>query len=286
MSTAQQLIPSTPSPPSPNQTRQHERAMVLLPPATPSETTPSKPILAREAESIIAPQWGNKQEAVEWFLQLRRALKSIVYRFLINVQEARNIFEENDATSYLDYAKLAWALSDLWHGWKVFITENTMTTDFLADALAFCDFTSVIKFMKTPKRASRKHTSQMSSIRHSASSISAELHTLQARVNEAILQLEESDEILDIEQLPPLPQLPVFEDVPDPSTLQPPAQITEESPKEIEEEYVPAGWPRDPTTLDLDAFKPVWTTIHGYPGEMPADIKEIVGDGEDRTCKL
>jgi hypothetical protein len=105
-------------------------------------------------------------------------------------------------------------------------------------------------------------------------------------VNEAILQLEESDEILEIEQLPPLPQLPVFEDAPDPSTLQHPAQITEESPKEIEDEYIPAaGWPRDPATLDLDVFKPVWTKVHGYPGEMPADIKEIVGD-EDRTCKL
>ncbi|OXV05265.1 hypothetical protein Egran_06966 [Elaphomyces granulatus] len=114
-------------------------------PATPSETSPSKAIARLETKFLNAPGWSNKQKAVKWFLQLRRALKSIVYRFLLQIQEARAIFEESDATGYLDYTRLGWALSDLWHGWKVFISQNTMTSELLANALNFCDLPSAIK---------------------------------------------------------------------------------------------------------------------------------------------
>lgn len=149
--------------------------------------------------------------------------------------------------------------------------------------------------MKTPKKASRKYAWQMRGIRSYASSISTDLQTVQAHVDEAILLFEESHEGHKIEQLP---QLPIFEDVPDPSTLLPktqeplpeedvpdPSTQTQESPPEEKEEDVPAGWPRDPTTLDLDVFKPVWTEALGYPGDMPKDIKETVGS-EDRSCKF
>ena len=120
------------------------------------------------------------------------------------------------------------------------------------NALDFCDLPSVIKFMKTPKKASQKYTYQMRDIRRYASSILAELQTVQARVNEAILLLEESHEGHEIGQLP---QLPVFDDVPDPSTLQLQTLTREESPlEEIKEEDIPARWP---TTLDMDVFKPV-----------------------------
>lgn len=117
------------------------------------------------------------------------------------------------------------------------------------NALDSCDLPSV---MKTPKKASQKYTYQMRDIRRYASSILAELQTVQARVNEAILLLEESHEGHEIGQLS---QLPVFEDVLDPSTLQPQTLNREELPLE---EDIPAGWPSDPTTLDLDVFKPVW----------------------------
>jgi hypothetical protein len=129
------------------------------------------PLARLETDFLNAPGWSNRQEAVKWFLQLRRAPKSIVYRFLLQIQEARAIFEESDATGYLDYTRLGWALSGLWHGWKVFISQNTMTSEFLADTLNFCDLPSAIKCMKTPKKASRKCTWQMRGIRSYASSI-------------------------------------------------------------------------------------------------------------------
>lgn len=118
------------------------------------------------------------------------AVKSIVYRVLANVQEARKLFEANDATHYADYKKLRCVFRDSWDAWKAFITENTVTSGFLSDAAIFNDLSSIIRLMNTPENASRESYDQMRNIRSSVLSISRELHAVKVRVDETILLLQ------------------------------------------------------------------------------------------------
>ncbi|KAN0070723.1 hypothetical protein V8E54_010888 [Elaphomyces granulatus] len=77
--------------------------------------------------------------------------------------------------------------------------------------------------------------------------------------DQSLQELEHSGIVVEAHSHRLAPQLPIFEDVPDPSALQP---QTQEPPPEEKEEDVPAGWPKDPTTLDFDVCKPVWTKAH------------------------
>jgi hypothetical protein len=39
---------------------------------------------------------------------------------------------------------------------------------------------------------------------------------------------------------------------------------------------------RDQATLDPNLFEPVWINGEEFPGEMPEDLQEIVGDGRGK----
>jgi hypothetical protein len=118
-----------------------KHTLLGLPPVSPHETSLSK------TESLSAPDWKDKDQtqAVAWFLELRAAIKIIVYRLMSNIQEAQQIFRETGATRYVDYKKLAEAFNDLWLGWTSFVDENEMTSDFLEVALDFLNLTPIIR---------------------------------------------------------------------------------------------------------------------------------------------
>ena len=52
------------------------------------------------------PGWRNQSgrnadDAVDWFVKLRKVVKSIIYNYCGNLQKALKIFEDNDATHYI-----------------------------------------------------------------------------------------------------------------------------------------------------------------------------------------
>ncbi|KAK5690950.1 hypothetical protein LTS12_028787, partial [Elasticomyces elasticus] len=74
--------------------------------ATPSESSPSKPLPDIALETLSAPEWKNATNAVDWFVKLRKVVKSIIYNYRGSLQKALKIFEENDATHYTHYLAL------------------------------------------------------------------------------------------------------------------------------------------------------------------------------------
>ncbi|KAH8702295.1 hypothetical protein BGW36DRAFT_356422 [Talaromyces proteolyticus] len=261
-----------------------KHTLVVLPPASPSETSPSKPVRPIEAQSLRAPEWKDQDQAVIWFLELRSVVKSIIYRVISKIQEARGIFEETGATSCFDYTELHEALSDLWFGWKSFINESEMTSDFLEVALDFCNLKEIIRRMKTPRKVARRHATHMRSIREAAAVIHGELHTVRSHMEEVIILLRESRDGYLFDRLPELPEPPTLEGVQGPLTIKIPPEITEIQPSsaecEPEEEAVLPRWPRDPSILHPDTFEPIWMSSYGFPGPMTEEMADIVEDGK------
>ena len=255
--------------------------ITILPPAIPSlDSSPNKPLVI---EDLSAPEWSDWDEAVTWFLQLRAAVKSIVYRFVTILQEAREIFERNGATHFSDYLKLGSALEKLWSDWKCFITQNGMTTDFLHDQKFLVKLKGSIKYMKTPKRAAiRSAQSEMESLRSQARFIAIEAESVWGFMEEATIRLEEQDEGHNLEKQ--FPKISEYTDVPDPITLQ---EKTEAQPslvllEETEEQVLARGGFRDQATLDVDSFHPVWISGEEFLGEMSDELREMIGNGHGK----
>jgi hypothetical protein len=254
--------------------RNKELDLVLLPSATPSQ---SKQLPEKEIESLTAPEWDDLGEAVAWFCQLRAAVKSIVYRFLNQIKAAMEIYTRNHSEYYACYDKMDDALKELWKGWKRFISENVMTKDFLLGLKSLTvDLREIIGHMVTPRRAPRFSIEEMTEIRRHARLIAIEGRSVFDLVEEAIARLEERQMGHDIEgQFPPMFG---YTECPN---LAAPTEAEEES----EDEVLASGGIRDPAKLDLNCFDPVW--IRGeFRGDMPSDLREMVGDGHSSYCLL
>lgn len=251
--------------------RNKELDLVRLPSATPSQSTPSKQLPEKEIESLTAPEWDDLGEAVAWFCQLRAAVKSIVYRFLNETKAAMEIYTRNHSEYYVCYGKMDDALKELWKGWKRFISENVMTKDFLLGLKSLTvDLREIIGHMITPRRAPRFSTDEMAEIRGHARLIAIEGHSVFDLVEEAIARLEEQQTGHDIEeQFPPMFG---YTESPDPAA---PTEAEEES----EDEVLASGGIRDPAKLDLNCFDPVWIEGEEFGGDMPSELREMVGDG-------
>lgn len=91
----------TPSSPEKEKTRQ-----LAIRSAAPSESSPSKPAPEIALESLSAPEWKNATNAVDWFVKLRKVVKSIIYNYYGSLQKDPKIFEENGATHYTHYLAL------------------------------------------------------------------------------------------------------------------------------------------------------------------------------------
>lgn len=52
--------------------------------------------------------------------------------------------------------------------------------------------------------------------------------------------------------------------------------------REDEAESAPdRGWIRDPDSMNLDYFEPVWIGSHAYPGKIPEGLREMIGSCEN-----
>ncbi|KAL4784124.1 hypothetical protein BJX76DRAFT_357326 [Aspergillus varians] len=270
---------STPSPP-----HDHSRPMVFLPSATPSDTSPSKPIEAVQPVQIAAPEWSNAEEAIVWFLGLRKAIKSIIYRALRKIQEAQKIFEDNEATEYAGYLELCNELRRWWAAWTSFSSTNRITSQFLSTTPALMnDGSVIIQKMKTPRYATKGSYQKMRGIREDMRAVSTDLYAIKNLVLEAVVRLEE----LPTETAPLFPSFPMFEDTPVPIEPEIPEDIqsqasraAEEVPEpEENEEHAPSGNPDDPSTLDPMFYRPVWTSWTDFQGEIPEEIQEYLDGG-------
>jgi hypothetical protein len=58
--------------------------------------------------------------------------------------------------------------------------------------------------------------------------------------------------------------------------------IEEEEELDSNEELIAHGGVRDPATLEVRGFAPVWISGIGYPGEIPDDIADFL-DSEGRS---
>lgn len=90
---------------SPSGDKTGKSELVVLRSATPSESSPSKPL--PDAEAVLLPEWQGNQDVASWFLQFRKSLERNIYRYCGAIQKALRTFEKNDATSYVHYESLS-----------------------------------------------------------------------------------------------------------------------------------------------------------------------------------
>lgn len=257
---------------------------VLLPSVTPSEASPYKEARKIPEESLKAPDWENKRQAVSWFLKLRKCIKNLINRFCDCVRSAMRIFQENDGTHYSDNLMLSAGLHKLWINWKTFETRKAMTKNFLEQQTFLAtDLKKSIRYMKKPKNSPATAAEEMRQIREMARNIAVEAEDIWELIQEAILRQEEYVEGQDLNEFPALPQ----------HLAQPgQADVTQEmewheeheeefreDEEETQEHFVARGGIRDPTFLNLDQFDPVWMTGERFVGEMTPDMREMVGKG-------
>ena len=258
---------------SPN--RQFE---VVLRSATPSESSPTKRLPRRESEQLSAPEWSNLKEAIAWFRSLRSTIKDIVYRFVNVIQDAMSIFEHGNAEHYTNYAMLTMMKERLWNDWKLFIRQNLITSEFLANQnFLHGNLSSAIRHMTTPRLAAADLARKMAGLRNVARLISIEGEGIWGFIQEAIIRLDERREGHAHEE-----QLPPFSDdtISKANTLE---RIDDEDEDEDDEELINEmpgeGRMRDSSDLIGTAFDAIWIKGEGFHGEVSDELKEIVGDG-------
>lgn len=165
---------------------------IVLRSATPSESSPSKPF--PHLEALALPEWGEGQDAVSWFLQFRKAIKSLIYRYCATIQKALLIFEENDATSYRHYGCLSWFLSNLWTRWKEFRDTKHITTTFLSSSVIYDDFFAPLPWMTTPRNAPHRFSIAMAELRRTTRQTAIQFFENSGLVKDAMARLAEAND--------------------------------------------------------------------------------------------
>lgn len=249
---------------------------VVLRSATPSESSPSKPL--PETEALVLPEWHGNQDAVSWFLQFRKVLKSIIYRYCGAIQKALHIFEENDATNLLDYESLTRFLRELWIRWKEFIETKSITTTFLSSSVIYDDFEKPISWMSTPRNAARRFAKEMAELRNTMRQVASELFMNRTIIRDAMVRLEESNNGHDVSPFCGLPTPDESDDaaekleqfsIDDPDNDSLPSEDEDTESGEI--------WPysremKNPELLLENGLEPIWVQDLGYPGTVPHEI--------------
>lgn len=249
---------------------------VVLASATPSVSSPSRPLPQKELEELNAPGWENNlQEAIVWFYRLRAAVKSIVYRFINNMKAAMALFERHHVEYYAGHSRLEEAIPKIWRCWNQFISTNSMTEDCLRQLNFLADLRENIQNMTmTPYRVPRTSRDEMGNIRDNARFIAVEGYSVFDMAIEALTLLEEKQVGHEIDEL--FPTIPEYADAPN---LEAPAGAEEDT----EEEILRSGGIRDPEKLDRTRFAPVWIRHYGFPDsasdELLEELREIVGTG-------
>lgn len=205
---------NSPSLPDPGSNPVEETALaggrLVLPATGPSGTSPSRPMPELESVTPKLPAWNDTAEAIHWFVHVRAALKSVVYRYCDALRRSIAIFTQHNATQYSDYQPLTEQLNSVRIMWKMFASQNDVTPGFLESCVVSFDFNGAVKHMKTPRTGSKESASEMRQLRDLTRGIIEEACVLQGLIEEANLRLAE--EQLNEENV--LPQLPAFSDLP------------------------------------------------------------------------
>lgn len=269
----------TGSPPAaPNANPASPEASVVLRSATPSESSPSKPL--PHLEAVALPEWGG-QDATSWFMQFRKALKRLIYRYCAAIQNAMLIFEANNATSYLHYGFLSHFLSNLWTRWKDFRDTKRVTTTFLSSSVIYDDFLAPVSWMATPRNAPHRFSTEMAKLRHTIKQTASELFENRGLVQDAMARLVEANNGHDT---PPFAGLPAPHDD-DPADQVATISLANSRPQSpsMESEYADSddelaanGGIKDHNLLEHNGFEPIWIREYGYPGTPPPELEEFI----------
>jgi hypothetical protein len=277
-----------PSPEGEAETPQQSTRTVILPSPHSSQESSSH-LSDLPLENVAAPEWGNEEQAVEFFLQVKKILRRIFYHHLKVLQEAIDIYKENHATHFKNYEKLNNVLNQDCHKWTEFALQKMITVEFLLGSAIYLDLNARRRLFITPKNAMKKTRSLMQDLRGRLTATNNQLTLLQDRVNEAITRLEESQNGHENE---PFPEITTMEAIPDPEPVEivtSPAggdpvisENDDDTDSEGNEEFLTIRRIRDEADLPKHGLDPVWTSWGGYPGEIPDNIKEFLNDDGTR----
>ena len=168
-----------------------KRTVRKVPSMEPSETSPSKkPLRQAERIEVASIDWLSLAP-VNWIIEFRQALKSVVYRFTIEVHRAMGIFEELGKTHFKVYRDMVTGLQMLWAQWRQFSGVMEVDADILRSSPVFFDFKNLlISKMMTPKN-SNKHK-EMADIRARARQVHNDVIALQGCLEEAEMRVFET----------------------------------------------------------------------------------------------
>lgn len=264
--------------PTPSDSGHSGHALVLRS-ATPLDASPPKSIPEKTEEPLTAPEWKMEEEgAIKWFTQLRKTLKSSVYRFCAALQKALEVFEKNNASHNVHYLDIGRTLSSCWIRWRSFVTEKTITTDFIRSSIIHDDFEQVIKSMRTPRTAAQQYAIEMEELRQQVRMIVNEVVAVRGLVDEALVRLNEIEAGY---LLGPFLDMPNVDDTPDPEVLNIATTFidADESDVDSDDELDNYIGLRDENLLSENDLEPIWTS-DGYPGKIPDEIAEyLCSDG-------
>lgn len=122
------------------------------------------------------------------------SLLDIVHRFLDAIQDAQEIFEENDAAHYASYERLRKKHETIQNFWRCFVAESTITFTrrSLDELQLLCnDIEHVYTNMVTPRPASSRYANIMADCRARAKWVAEEARALQQILAEYIVAKEE-----------------------------------------------------------------------------------------------
>ncbi|EAW22413.1 uncharacterized protein NFIA_010950 [Aspergillus fischeri NRRL 181] len=235
---------------------------VVLRSATPSESSPSKPL--PDAEAVVLPEWQGNQAVASWFLQFQKCLKSIIY-------------------SYVHYESLSRFLRELWVRWKEFSDTKSITTTFLSSSVIYDDFLQPISWMTTPRNAARRFAEEMAQLRNTMREVASELFVNRTLIQDAMARLEETN---NGHHVAPFCGLPTPDESDDAAEKLEKFLLTdpdhESLPSEDEDtdtDEVPVIYSRemkDPNLLEENWLDPIWVEGYGYPGTVPREIEEYL----------
>lgn len=263
---------------------------VSLRSATPSESSPSKPL--PELEALALPDWDGNQDAVSWFVQFRKVLKSIIYRYCGAIQKALHIFEENNATHYTRYDCLTQFLRRTWIRWKEFSDTKVITTKFLTTSVIYEDLLHPIRWMITPLKAAKRFAQEMAQLRDTTRQVATELFSNRGLIEDAMARLTEANEGHDIS---PFSDSPTQDqgDVPteklEKVSLTDPeheSSSSEGEDSDSDEEVIGFGRIKDHNLLEENGFEPIWIQGFGYPGTPPPELQEYLSSESTRKYYL
>jgi hypothetical protein len=233
-----------------------------------------------ETEALFLPEWGRSQEAVSWFLKLRKVLKGIIYRYCGALQKALLIFELNDATDSVHYTLLTQFLQKVWVRWKEFNDRKIITTTFLSSSVICDDLSKPVAWMRrmaSPRNAAPWCAKEMTQLIHTVRQAATELFWNRGLIEDAKARLVEANDGHHVSLFCDLP-------APDPDDHE--SLPSEDEDTDSGEMVLYSREMKDPKLLLENGLEPIWVEGYGYPGPVPQEIDDHLGSNGGRKYNL